>query len=85
MTYDRAVRPRAPQRERPPRSPTKLQATLADGGRPARAGPLDAFKLARRRWQAGQRIDMSALARELGVNRMTLPGRAEPILRMLLR
>jgi AcrR family transcriptional regulator len=67
-----AVPPRAPHRERAPRPPTKLQAALADGARPARAGPLEAFKLARRRWRAGERIDMSALARELGVNRVTL-------------
>jgi AcrR family transcriptional regulator len=33
---------------------------------------LDAFRLARRRFQAAERIDMSALAEELGVNRVTL-------------
>jgi len=66
------VPPRAPHRERAPRPPTKLQAALADGARPARAGPLEAFKLARRRWRAGERVDMSALARELDVNRVTL-------------
>ena len=43
-----------------------------EGTRPARTGPLDAFKLARRTWQDGERVDMSALARELGVNRVTL-------------
>jgi AcrR family transcriptional regulator len=37
-----------------------------------RPGPSDAFRLARRRWRAGERVDMSALARELGVNRVTL-------------
>jgi AcrR family transcriptional regulator len=51
---------------------TRLQAALAEGTLPARTGPLDAFKLARRRWQDAERIDMSALARELGVNRVTL-------------
>ena len=45
---------------------------LADGQRPQRPEPLDAFKLARRRWQGAERIDMSALAAELGVNRVTL-------------
>jgi AcrR family transcriptional regulator len=35
-------------------------------------GSRDAFRLARQKWQAGDRIDMSALARELGVNRVTL-------------
>jgi AcrR family transcriptional regulator len=66
------VTPRAPERERAARPPTKLQIELADGVRPARAGPLDAFRLARRKWQDGERIDMSALAKELGVNRVTL-------------
>lgn len=37
-----------------------------------RPGPLDAFKLARRQFQAGQRIEMQALAPELGINRATL-------------
>ena len=51
---------------------TKLQQQLADdlGGR--RPTALDAFKLARRWFLAGRRIDMSALADELGVNRVTL-------------
>jgi AcrR family transcriptional regulator len=39
---------------------------------PARPGPADALALARRRFLAGQRIDMSAVAEELGVNRVTL-------------
>src|SRR3981081_2735542 len=34
--------------------------------------PLDALRIARRRFLAGERIDMSALAEELGVNRVTL-------------
>jgi AcrR family transcriptional regulator len=34
--------------------------------------PLDALRLARRRFLAAERIDMSALAEELGVNRVTL-------------
>jgi AcrR family transcriptional regulator len=45
---------------------------LIDTERPPRPGPLDAFKIARRRWQAAERIDMSALSRELGINRVTL-------------
>ena len=32
----------------------------------------DAFRLARRRWLAGERVDMSAIAAELDVNRVTL-------------
>ena len=39
-------------------------------GRPASA--LDAFKLARRRFQAGERVEVGALAQELSVNRVTL-------------
>src|SRR5271170_6829725 len=54
------------------RPATKLQQQLAadSGGR--RPTALDAFKLARRWFLAGRRIDMSALADELGVNRVTL-------------
>jgi AcrR family transcriptional regulator len=33
---------------------------------------IDAFRLARRRWLAGERVDMSAMAAELDVNRVTL-------------
>jgi AcrR family transcriptional regulator len=66
------VSTRAPERERAPGPPTKLQSALVLGAGSTRPGPLDAFKLARRRWQAAERIDMSALARELGVNRVTL-------------
>ncbi|MHB8340168.1 MAG: QsdR family transcriptional regulator [Mycobacteriales bacterium] len=39
-------------------------------GRPTVA--LDAFRLARRRFQSGERIEMHALAAELGINRVTL-------------
>jgi AcrR family transcriptional regulator len=51
---------------------TRLQRELADGPRDRRPTPLDAFKLARRRFQAAQRVDMSALADELQINRVTL-------------
>ena len=39
---------------------------------PVRPTALDAFLLGRRRFLAGERIDMSAMASELGVNRVTL-------------
>jgi len=39
---------------------------------PSRPTALDAFTLARRRFLAGERLDMTALATELGVNRVTL-------------
>ena len=54
------------------RTPTRLQRELAgtEGARSPTA--LDAFRLARRRWLEGRRVDMSALAVDLGVNRVTL-------------
>jgi AcrR family transcriptional regulator len=54
------------------RRPTRLQRALADDAHPRRSTPLDAFLLARRKFLAAERIDMSALADELGVNRVTL-------------
>jgi AcrR family transcriptional regulator len=51
---------------------TRLQRQLADPERFRRPTPLDAFRLARRKFLAAERIDMSALADELGVNRVTL-------------
>jgi AcrR family transcriptional regulator len=52
--------------------PTRLQQDLADPGLGGHTTALDAFRLARRRFQAPERIDMSALADALGVNRVTL-------------
>ena len=54
------------------RPPTRLQRELADRGAARKPTAIDAFRLARRRFQAAQRVDMSALAEELGVNRVTL-------------
>src|ERR687885_2105401 len=51
---------------------TKLQRDLAGAVDRRRPTPLDAFRLARRKFLAAERIDMSALAYELGVNRVTL-------------
>src|SRR4051812_12226684 len=53
-------------------APTRLQRELANEAAPRRPTPLDAFLLARRKFLAAERIDMSALADELGVNRVTL-------------
>jgi AcrR family transcriptional regulator len=39
---------------------------------PARPAATDALRLARRRFLAGERIDMTAMAQALGVNRVTL-------------
>jgi AcrR family transcriptional regulator len=50
---------------------TALQQALRHGaGR--RPGVLDAFAVARRRFAAGERIEMQGVAEELGVNRVTL-------------
>jgi AcrR family transcriptional regulator len=38
----------------------------------SRTTPLDAFKLARRKWLAGERLDVGKLAAELGVGRATV-------------
>ena len=53
-------------------STTRLQRELAEGAGRGRPTPLDAFKLARRRFLAAERVDMSALADELQINRVTL-------------
>src|SRR3954467_4056832 len=62
--------PDKPQAQRP--SGTKLQIQLASAGDFRRPTPLDAFRLAKRKFLSAERIDMSALADELGVNRVTL-------------
>jgi AcrR family transcriptional regulator len=54
------------------RGATPLRQLLQDpeaGGRP---GVLDAFRAARRTFLAGRRLDMTALAEQLDVNRVTL-------------
>jgi AcrR family transcriptional regulator len=50
-------------------SETRLERELRAKPRPT---PVDALALARRRWLAGERLDMGALAKELGVSRATL-------------
>ena len=52
-------------------SETPLQRALSGRTAP-RSSPLDALKLARARWLKGERIDMGALATELGISRATL-------------
>jgi AcrR family transcriptional regulator len=53
-------------------TPTPLRRQLAGQAVDRRPAALDAFLAARRRFLAGERIDMTALAQELGVNRVTL-------------
>lgn len=51
---------------------TPLALALADASGEPRTTPVDAFKLARRWWLEGRRLNLSALADELGVSRATL-------------
>src|SRR5258708_28520859 len=51
---------------------TVLQRQLQHGAPARRATAMDAFKLAKRRFLRGERVDMGALSAELGVNRATL-------------
>jgi AcrR family transcriptional regulator len=48
------------------------QATRRSVNSRARATPADALRLARKRWLAGERLDIGLLAKELGVARATL-------------
>lgn len=51
-------------------APTRLARALRERkGR--RAGPVDLFRLARRQWLKGERVDIGALAGELGIGRAT--------------
>jgi AcrR family transcriptional regulator len=56
----------------PQRDATLLERQLHGQALPTRSTTLDAFKLARRKFMAGERVDMTTLARELGINRVTL-------------
>src|SRR5262245_43789899 len=51
---------------------TPLSRMLDAETKPVRATPLDAFRLARKKWLAGERIDVGRIASELGVGRATL-------------
>src|SRR4051812_10411968 len=51
---------------------TPLRRQLAGEAVGRRPSALDAFLVARRRFVRGERVDMTALAAELGVNRVTL-------------
>jgi AcrR family transcriptional regulator len=53
------------------RSDTRLSRALHGSPKP-RATPVDAFRAARGKWLAGERIDIGALAGELGVSRATV-------------
>jgi AcrR family transcriptional regulator len=51
---------------------TALERAVLDAGSAAKPTPLDALRLARKRWLAGERLDMGGLAEELGISRATL-------------
>jgi AcrR family transcriptional regulator len=51
---------------------TALERALSGDAGPQRPTPLDALRLARGRWLAGDRLDMGTLAQELGISRATL-------------
>jgi AcrR family transcriptional regulator len=51
---------------------TPLERALDSSQDAPRATPLDALRQARQRWLAGERLDMGALAHDLGVSRATL-------------
>jgi AcrR family transcriptional regulator len=74
------TRPRAAPGARPrrrskplakPRA-TPLAELLTSRDAPVRATPLDVFQLARKKWLAGERLDIGKLAEELGVGRATV-------------
>jgi AcrR family transcriptional regulator len=51
---------------------TPLERALGGSKDAPKATPLDALRHARQRWLAGERLDMGALAQDLGVSRATL-------------
>lgn len=55
-----------------PQRATKLQISLADPGEPEDSGPIRALHLGIRNFLGKERIDMSAMARSLDINRATL-------------
>src|SRR4051812_22396453 len=65
------IAPRGPSAAAPGRRATRLQRALAEESAPRRSTPLDAFLRARRKSLAAERVDMSALADDRGVNRGT--------------
>jgi AcrR family transcriptional regulator len=58
--------------DQPPAPSLAYRAATATETSPPRATPAEAFRLARRSFLKGERLDMSQLAQELGVSRPTL-------------
>ena len=55
-----------------PRVTPLSRALEAEDDRPRKIAPLDVFRLARKKWLAGERIDIGKLAAELGIGRATV-------------
>jgi AcrR family transcriptional regulator len=55
-----------------PQNQAQTPLTLALTTKDVRATPLDAFKLARKRWLRGERLNLNDIADEIGINRATL-------------
>ncbi|HTR55929.1 MAG TPA: QsdR family transcriptional regulator [Kofleriaceae bacterium] len=51
---------------------TPLSRALEAEDRPRKIAPLDVFRLARKKWLAGERLDIGKLAAELGIGRATV-------------
>ena len=56
----------------PPPRKTPLSRALSGATAPVAATPLDAYKLAKRAFLAGERVDMTTIAERLGIGRVTL-------------
>lgn len=52
--------------------PTRLSLALSDEAYQAKVTPVDVFKLARQWWLEGRRLNLGALADEVGVSRATI-------------
>src|SRR5690625_6896487 len=52
--------------------PTRLSVALADEASQTRVTPIDVFKHARQWWFEGRRLNLGALADEVGVSRATI-------------
>ena len=59
-----------PARAAAPQTPTRLAQALREAP-PAQATPLDLYRLARRDWLAGERIDIGSLAARMNIGRAT--------------
>ncbi len=59
-----------PARAAAPQTPTRLAQALREAP-PAKATPLDLYRLARRDWLAGERIDIGSLAARMNIGRAT--------------